>query len=583
MLAEVTYMSDKDEVLAILQRYGYRGIESGEDKEKSKDNSQKLKGHLATQASYKLFLQYCKEYYKEHGHLLIPLREIVVQKREYREPIKYNLGRKLYTVRRIVNGIKEGEVPNKLVEELDAMDPNWRKGNMDNAYQKFLDSCIDFFDRHGHLRVPREEVIFLNDNGAQEQYPLGAKIVRERRVFQGKLYGTSLPDEIVQKLNEMDPDWSLQEREYQNKLFIKLCINYYKEHGHLRISNKELATVEYKNGKTGTFPLGQKMANLRYVERGTVKGDSLPEEMLKILDCMDLNWRKTEEEISNERFLRYCTDFYNRYGHLRIPRTAANMPKEKLKQCIITILYPNGATEEYDLGAKMYYYRTIDSRKGKPLPDEIVQKLNEMDPDWSLQEREYQNKLFINLCANYYRKHGHLRIPSKELVAVEYKNGKTDTFPLGQRMVNLRCVERGTAKGDSLPEEMLKMLDCMDLNWKKTEEEISNERFLRYCTDFYNRHGHLRIPRTRANMPEETLKQCIITILYFNGVIEEYDLGAKMYYYRYIDSQKGKPLPDEIVQKLNEMDPYWVNREVSIKDMQKEKVQRENIKSQTRA
>ena len=63
MLAEVTFMSDKEEVLAILQRYGYRGIESGEDKEKSKDNSQKLKGHLATQASYKLFLQYCKEYY----------------------------------------------------------------------------------------------------------------------------------------------------------------------------------------------------------------------------------------------------------------------------------------------------------------------------------------------------------------------------------------------------------------------------------------------------------------------------------------------------------------------------------------
>ena len=125
----------------------------------------------------------------------------------------------------------------------------------------------------------------------------------------------------------------------------------------------------------------------------------------------------------------------------------------------------------------------------------------------------------------------------------------------------------------------------MDLNWRKSEEEYQNEIFLRHCIDYYNRHGHLRIPRTKANMPKETRKQCIITILYPNGATEEYNLGARMYYERQVmrGVAKGKPLPNEIIEKLNEMDPYWVNREISIKDMQKEKAQRENIKSQTRA
>ena len=115
-------MSNKEEVYKILQRYGYEEIV---DEEKPTQNDSDKKGRLIFQANNKLFLQLCREYYQKNGHLQIPAKEVVEIKRDYREPIKFKLGNKMQSTRRLALGKVDGCLPTELVEELDKIDPYW--------------------------------------------------------------------------------------------------------------------------------------------------------------------------------------------------------------------------------------------------------------------------------------------------------------------------------------------------------------------------------------------------------------------------------------------------------------------------
>lgn len=398
------------------------------------------------------------------------------------------------------------------LEFIETLKQNISSFNNSFNFEKFYGYCKQFYDEFGHLRIP-DEYKSENEDG-KVVYKLGSQMQSVKKATKGKGRHKPLTDQQYALLSKLDEDWALNDDELSEKRFLHFCKEYYKKHGDLRVLARETVTITYKNGKTEEYKLGNKMNASRAGINKILKKDELD------------NKKDNGEAIYNTK---------------------------------------DGLDNKDDEETPHYL-----------LSKETVKALTELDPYWFMQDGALANERFVDMCAEYYGQHGNLRIPKRKTLKILKMNGEIEEYKLGEKMKYVKNVLQGKAKGTPLSDELIKKMDSMDINWKKSEDDFINERFLRHCIDFYNRYGHLRIPQYYPTSSEKVKKQAFVTLLYLNGKTEEYNLGSKMDNVRKAmqGEEGGKAPPPEIVEKLNEMDPYWINREVSIEDMQKEKAEK---------
>ena len=292
---------------------------------------------------------------------------------------------------------------------------------------------------HGDLDVPKR---YKTEDG----FSLGAWIVTQRRVRAGYQYGRLSPEQIAE-LDSIGMIWEDRlelawERGYQ------AAVAYRREHGDL------LPVRGYKTGDG--YPLGRWLAN----QRTARSAGKLDPDREGRLDEIGMVWSVTGHLW--ERNFQAAERFRRRCGHLDVP--AAHIE------------------DGVALGAWLRTQRRY-RREGR-LTEEQIRRLEGLGISWEDKyDRSWERG--CRQAERWYADHHDLEVPPTYIDA--------DGFPLGKWLDRHRTVDPRTGRrGIRLTPERRERLDAMGMRWEKKPDpwEVRYE----LAREFYERHGHLRIP-----------------------------------------------------------------------------------------
>ena len=292
---------------------------------------------------------------------------------------------------------------------------------------------------HGDLDVPKR---YKTEDG----FSLGAWIVTQRRVRAGYQYGRLSPEQIAE-LDSIGMIWEDRlelawERGYQ------AAVAYRREHGDL------LPVHGYKTGDG--YPLGRWLAN----QRTARSAGKLDPDREGRLDEIGMVWSVTGHLW--ERNFQAAERFRRRCGHLDVP--AAHIE------------------DGVALGAWLRTQRRY-RREGR-LTEEQIRRLEGLGISWEDKyDRSWERG--CRQAERWYADHHDLEVPPTYIDA--------DGFPLGKWLDRHRTVDPHTGRrAIRLTPERRERLDAMGMRWEKKPDpwEVRYE----LAREFYERHGHLRIP-----------------------------------------------------------------------------------------
>lgn len=239
--------------------------------------------------SWDLMLAEAKNYYREHGDLMVPAR--------YKTQSGLSLGSWLNVQRRIFNGRADGFLTEEQIAQLDALGIVW-DSYLDCTWERRYLEAKAYYEEHGNLLVPAD---YVTDTGAA----LGVWIMRMRRARATRRDGI-MTEERVRKLDEIGMSWDVLNDQWERNY--REAEAYYREHGNLLVPGRYVTP----NG----IKLGCWIAHLRTTRSGKGHG-SLTEEQIGRLDEIGMAWDADEERwrIGYEAAKRYRHE----HGHLNVP------------------------------------------------------------------------------------------------------------------------------------------------------------------------------------------------------------------------------------------------------------------------
>ena len=366
-------------------------------------------------AAYRL----AEQYFRDNGHLLIP-GDYVCQGRR--------LGAWIGTQRQDYRTRTNREFTQERIDLLNAIGMVWDV----RAFQWDL-MCAElrrYRELYGSARVPQSYVtpegrrlgIWLN--GVRMDYKRG-RLSEERRAQLEALGVVWTPETL--------------RRGRWDRHFARLQA-YVSQTGQLP-SAKDLTD--------DGFQLGEWLSNQRRLGRA----GRLSAARRQKLEALGVVW-DVKEDIWLHRY-RQARDYYLQHGHL----SAYQHRSDAL---------PAGLSQWLTAQRK--------ARQAGALAGEKVRRLEEIGMVWDVRSDLWES--FYRQAADYYRQHGHLRVPKD----------RGEHRALG-RWINTQRMSRREGKMDG---ERIRKLDAIGMVWnvKRTPEELW-EDWLQRAAAFYQAHGHL--------------------------------------------------------------------------------------------
>ena len=346
---------------------------------------------------------------------------------------------------------------------------------------------------------------------------------------------------------------ALKSKEMSNERFVSCCRKYCVMYGNLRVPDRYKMTIQYSDGTSAEYGLGNVMRKIRAAYEGRSLSRTLSDYDELRLTAIDEDWKMSDMEFEKELFMRCCRDFFVQNGHLRVE-----------EDYVMDVKLCNGQNTEYLLGKMMSGVKArLKGRKyGIILTPAMLKELNVMDKDWAVSDmqfdKEFKNQLLIDCAREFYNEYGHLRVSKDIEMEIVCDNGEVFVYPFGKDLYTCRSYINRKTGGRRLPDEVLKELDNIDARWKLTETEYSRVKFMECARIYFEENGHLR--PTIGDKVE---------VIHNGEVVENYCLGVILRKCRYdlINNGKSNYVTGTDVKILNKMDPYWIGREKEVNEM----------------
>lgn len=300
-----------------------------------------------------------KQYYEEHGNLLLPYKYTVDGK---------NLAGWIQDKRK---AYKNGKLSNDQIEKLESIGMIW----IVNEYKwnNMYDQAKEYYKEHGSLFITPtiNKRLYAWLKTQKRLYDQSEKLTDEQRLLLEEIEidrEISKPKEKVEKkLARKQPLWS--EMYDQAK-------KYYEEHGNL------LVPTDQKNTKLHMWVKNQRRRN----NAGVLK-----EEQINMLNDIGMVWNAKEYQW--DTMYDQAKEYYQKFGSLSIPDDKLDEYK-KLRSWI--------------QGQKMKHNHESEA----DLTDEQIQKLESIGIIWNVNQESY-DKMF-DQALDYYEEHGDLLVPRND-------------------------------------------------------------------------------------------------------------------------------------------------------------------------
>lgn len=197
------------------------------------------------------------------------------------------------------------------------------------------------------------------------------------------------------------------------------------------------------------FPLGDWIENERFRHR---YGRTTPRQE-EYLDEIGMLW--TKFDVRWERSFQAVCSYVQSHGKLCIPQNVRS------KDGVDLNLWLSNQRQRYKAGK---------------LSEDRLEKLNAIGMWWEPYENRWQEML--HAAEEYYKVHGHLRVPFL------YKTAQ------GENLGVWIAYQRELTQAGNYPPEKKAQLDAIAMEWR---EDPWEKRF-RLAKDYYEQHGHLNVP-----------------------------------------------------------------------------------------
>jgi len=339
---------------------------------------------------------------------------------------------------------EKGLLPTEQVQLLDKIDFPWQSNRKD--WTKMYKELVEYSNEHGHLQVNRDDSPSLYD---------WMTVQRQR------YHGTSKPslsDVRIEKLEEVHFCWSLDWRERVWHEKYTEAVEFYKQHGHVRVSKKDnLALYNWIQ-----------MQGKRY--KGTKGQKPLSAEELELLEQIDFSFLQKRPRVAWNAM----------YGEVERYR------KEKGGR------FPTSHKDDPELNRWVRQQRKrMRCEYGHvPLLDEQKSLLESIDFPMESKEpsRRKWNERYDKL-AGFWKEHGHFLVKRRENLSLHL-------WVTRQREI----YKRSSGREELLSKSRIYLLNRIGFPW--TSDRLDKEWQMRYdeLVQFLEEHGHF--PESLSGHPK---------------------------------------------------------------------------------
>jgi hypothetical protein len=367
------------------------------------------------------------EYYKEHGHSMVPNRSQTHQE----------LGTWVTRQRGIYKKRIQGKLPKgsglsneriRLLNELNFVwDPN------EYIWTKRYEELVEYYKEHGHTMVSQER---------ETHKELGNWINNQRKLYKQKIQGTlskrsGFSNERVCLLNELDFVWDPLENDWTKRY--EELVEYYKKHGHSMVPQKSQTHQEL-----GTWVTRQREL-YRHNKQGKPGESRMTDACIRLLNEVNFVWDPYEDSWTK----RYeeLVEYYKEHGH--------SMVSQRSKTHKELGIWVGNQRQLYKQSLQGTLY------KGTFFSNEQIRLLNELDFVWDPLEYSWTKR--YEELVEYYIEHGHSKVPHQSLV---YK--ELGRWVHKQRRCYKQKIE-GKSKQPRMTDERIRLLNELDFVWDPNE------------------------------------------------------------------------------------------------------------------
>lgn len=314
--------------------------------------------------SWDLMFDEAKKYYEENGDLEVPKRFVTEN--------GFTLGSWLNTQRAVKSGKANGILTNKQIEKLDSIGMRWENAK-DLLWEKYFRIAKKYFKENGNLLVP------ITDEKT-EGLALGKWLSRLRTFRKNNLQCSYLTEERVKALDEIGMVWDVLDHIFE-KNYVE-AFKYYEEHGNLDVPSYYVTDDGVRLGAWISYIRGSR-------NNQNSQSRELSDEQIKRLDNLGMIWGNKYESAWNKSYEAACK-YKKQYGNLDIPVAYVTDDGLRLGKWI---------------------------RRQRDKKDELVstkkKKLDDIGMVWEFED-PWEKK--ISLVEDYYKEHGHLKMPPNYVV-----------------------------------------------------------------------------------------------------------------------------------------------------------------------
>jgi hypothetical protein len=310
-------------------------------------------------ASWDMMYTYAKQYYVQHGNLLIP--------RRYKTTDGYGLGSWIFTQRKIYNGEQYGSLGDDRIKKLEAIGMVW-DSIRELSWKRYYTAAKQYYEANGNLKVP---IQFVTGDGIN----LGTWIANMRAKR------SSLTKDQIKALEAVGMIWEAWDFQWEKNSLA--CKDYYVRYGNLSVP------VDYTT--TDGLRICSWLRRQRQIKYGIVAGSNLTEEQIRRLDAIGMDWRNYPET-RFEIGMSAAEKYYNANGNINVTTTYKD-------------------ETGYALG------KWLDRQRKKfadgALTEEQIDRLTALGMIWT-KEDTWETK--YRLAESYSNEHGNLNVPASYVV-----------------------------------------------------------------------------------------------------------------------------------------------------------------------
>lgn len=388
------------------------------------------------------WLEEAKEYQRTHGDLLVPF--------EYVTPSGLRLGRWIQRQRAAYEG-KGGLMTADRIADLNAVGMVWEREHH-TPWEEMYVLAQQYFQEYGNLRVPHD---YRADDGKN----LGLWIKHQRDKYNGAA-GSELTRDQTERLEAIGMCWRVYGPPSTWMEWFEEARHFYRRYGHLNVHTRYIT------------PSGRKLG--LWVKSQRYKGrEGLEPGQAELLDSVGMNWQ-VKERTEWEVWYSLAEEYYLEHGSL---------PASK------NYVTPEGKK----LGVWLSVQRERYSQKGKKkLTQEQTSLLEELGMSWQPCEDRWRQ--MFALAQDFYREHGHLRVPQGYVLPTGEKLG---------RWISLqRQAYHGTASVSLTPERK-RLLEGIGMCWEPYSEAW--EKMYARARQYREEYGDLMVPQEYVTPEGERL------------------------------------------------------------------------------